>query len=251
MECNAEKGERRCGLPALSVRFSSRHGVQLGGGRQSRMIEILSVRFSSRHGVQLFILEIEHDHPLTFSPLFIAAWSATKEKWYTRDITFTAFSPLFIAAWSATKETKQLNTKALCFQSAFHRGMECNYSSTGTSLGNWASFSPLFIAAWSATVYPTHLVIDMRCFQSAFHRGMECNNLSTQSLVYVIISFSPLFIAAWSATKRISSSVAWSIVSFSPLFIAAWSATQKNGSSRNIKSVLSVRFSSRHGVQLA
>ena len=97
-------------------------------------------------------------------------------------------------------------------------------------------------------------------FQSAFHRGMECNRGIVNCKVQVVQPFSPLFIAAWSATRDRNEEIQDDLT-FSPLFIAAWSAIRLpvfqsafNGVQldelRSAASILSVRFSSRHGVQL-
>ena len=62
----------------------------------------------------------------TFSPLFIAAWSATQLLEVFATSTVGPFSPLFIAAWSATQNNAIGLAEIEHFQSAFHRGMECN-----------------------------------------------------------------------------------------------------------------------------
>ena len=61
----------------------------------------------------------------------------------------------------------------MCFQSAFHRGMECYVASAHTPTWSFA-FSPLFIAVWNVTRQARAERPAANVFQSAFHRGMEC-----------------------------------------------------------------------------
>ena len=187
---------------------------------------------------------------MSFSPLFIAAWSATSG-WDTRrndtelSVRFSSrhgvqpssryplrsrrytFSPLFIAAWSATSGLPRWSDSIMCsFQSAFHRGMECNHPVAPKPS------SQSFLSVRFSSRHGVQLVLAfartrsrMVSFQSAFHRGMECNTPRSTKTIITIISFSPLFIAAWSTTGN------------------------GNGSGKKAEK-LSVRFSSRHGVQL-
>ena len=125
MECNQSVAGGQSERRWLSVRFSSRHGVQRSRSFANQMVgrfqsafhrgmecnhsdlfayrctHNLSVRFSSRHGVQ-------------------------QEAGQILIVAMRAFSPLFIAAWSATRSRANTHRRDESFQSAFHRGMECN-----------------------------------------------------------------------------------------------------------------------------
>ena len=152
----------------------------------------LSVRFSSRHSLLLRMMQNAYRCREAFSPLFIAALTATKCKNISfpsgfalsvrfssrhsllRDlalIRFTAsdsFSPLFIAALTATKH----RCRAQCRQYAF---------------------SPLFIAALTATVLYNSEQSASMTFQSAFHRGTHCyiiKGWQMRNLIYLSVRFS-------------------------------------------------------------
>ena len=119
-------------------------GVQL---RQQK-INALSVRFSSRHSLLPRVLD---SNPLASS----------------------TFSPLFIAALTATKGMPSRQRRFTCFQSAFHRGTHCYLE----DFYHWyllTTFSPLFIAALTATKSDSVVQILSEIFQSAFHRGTHC-----------------------------------------------------------------------------
>ena len=87
----------------------------------------------------------------SFSPLFIAVGSVT---FFLRGmdalIPAAAFSPLFIAVGSVTLYQDQMVAAAIneYFQSAFHRGRECNFYHDNF-LRIYAFLSPLFIAVGS------------------------------------------------------------------------------------------------------
>ncbi len=66
------------------------------------------------------------------------------------------FSPLFIAAGSVTRVRGPLMGGYAHFQSAFHRGRECNIDSRSQDAALDAPFSPLFIAAGSVTPPRSH-----------------------------------------------------------------------------------------------
>ena len=90
-------------------------------------------------------------HGDSFSPLFIAAFTATKQ-YPPPTIIMSSFSPLFIAAFTATKRWTTFAFPDQVFQSAFHRGIHCYC---------YGSLLPPVRAH----------------FQSAFHRGIHCYNI--------------------------------------------------------------------------
>ncbi len=111
----------------LSVRFSSRLSLLRFVSLFVTIILLLSVRFSSRLSL---LLSSGHEGKsglrLAFSPLFIAAFTATSACISDGGIPKT-FSPLFIAAFTAT-------------------GL------FDVSCAGSRTFSPLFIAAFTATL---------------------------------------------------------------------------------------------------
>ncbi len=129
----------------------------------------------------LFIAALTATRPLdveliafenSFSPLFIAALTATKNGDVVMIIVFS-FSPLFIAALTATIGFECPVCRCSDFQSAFHRGTHC-YSARASPRRFWLTFSPLFIAALTATFWLISTARSVGVFQSAFHRGTHC-----------------------------------------------------------------------------
>ena len=153
----------------------------------------------------------------TFSPLFIAALTATfldtgKRHNLSLSVRFSsrhslllcnwsftckqliAFSPLFIAALTATfLDTGKRHNLSLSVRfSSRHSLLLCNWSFTCKQL---IAFSPLFIAALTATLSAGRCGLHGRAFQSAFHRGSGCYGSAVDGL-NPTGAFSPLFIAA-------------------------------------------------------
>ena len=135
---------------------------------------ILSVRFSSRHSLLQFIIISSVPSELAFSPLFIAALTATARFANGQTLCF-AFSPLFIAALTATQCHKLLAEGNTDFQSAFHRGTHC-YTSFVEHLNTRKKLSVRFSSRHSLLL------------------------LGLQNLHLEVLTFSPLFIAALTAT---------------------------------------------------
>ena len=97
---NVKLGDNRS-FAFLSVRFSSRHSLLLYGKVSCRDAGDLSVRFSSRHSLLRGIAIDNFPIKKPFSPLFIAAFTATTLDAAKREAE-ASFSPLFIAAFTAT-----------------------------------------------------------------------------------------------------------------------------------------------------
>ena len=160
----------------LSVRFSSRHSLLLQTSPSASEIrKFLSVRFSSRHSLlpsdRAFIV----DPYVPFSPLFIAAFTAT----YVRRVfpdRQPAFSPLFIAAFTATPIPKAVS----------------NFKKS--------TFSPLFIAAFTATESNGSFVGVARLLSVRFSSRHSLLPDELEVRRGGDGAFSPLFIAAFTAT---------------------------------------------------
>ena len=138
--------------------------------------------------------------PQAFSPLFIAALTATLCHRRQR-ILADPFSPLFIAALTATNRSHE------------GIGRRC------------IAFSPLFIAALTATSRWISAESCRNVFQSAFHRGTHCY-LCYKGYKHSNWHLSVRFSSRHSLLQRrrwITSATRWS---FSPLFIAALTATK-------------------------
>ncbi len=213
-----------------------------------------------------------------------------------RPDTEITFSPLFVGAWSATaNNVKVASSRLAIFQSPFRRGMECYYSVRFADRGFGCPFSPLFVGAWSATAYH-HMKHALGGSFSPLFVGAWSATQYDWILEMLERTFSPLFVGAWSATPptlshsitgfsfqspfrrgmecyafcRNAIVVAFRILSvpfssghgvlqggrvrcdtvvqpFSPLFVGAWSATAVVKASR-VAVKLSVPFSSGHGV---
>ena len=181
----------------------------------------------------------------TFSPLFIAALTATP-KYQSHDTMEYSFSPLFIAALTATTDgVFQFETKHTHFQSAFHRGTHCYIIIRfGFSL-LWllsVRFSSRHSLLQVGRLANTRLFI----FQSAFHRGTHCYEISIVTLA-ADKTLSVRFSSRHSLLHNGVEIIRKSKTSFSPLFIAALTATQKARAILRRK-ILSVRFSSRHSL---
>ena len=182
----------------LSVRFSSRHSLlpltvkddkvlrnvfqsafhrgihcYSCGDLPSVPARFLSVRFSSRHSLLRRQQSPMNQHGFTFSPLFIAAFTATffRKKSEKRGVHFQSAFHRGIHCYVCRPSCAK---RPSFFQSAFHRGIHCYESVRLQAQASVTSFSPLFIAAFTATpkrLFQRGLACD---FQSAFHRGIHC-----------------------------------------------------------------------------
>ena len=108
---------------------------------------------------------------VSFSPLFIAVGVHPPNP-PSPPCQGGTFSPLFIAVGSATSSNAPQSLPVLNFQSAFHRGRECNSRVVVGSINTTLSFSPLFIAVGSVTSFVILVRLFVCYFQSAFHRDM-------------------------------------------------------------------------------
>ena len=135
------------------------------------------------------------------------------------------------------------------FQSAFHRGMECNRRLC-ISRATRRRLSVRFSSRHGVQQhFPECRKRSAMFFQSAFHRGMECNTLMGPVNVPAV-PFQSAFHRGMECNGQSRRHFRKASIAFSPLFIAAWSATRGTFFRRNPSNPLSVRFSSRHGVQL-
>ena len=171
----------------LSVRFSSRHGVQrpFGTWLEQQAFEDIDFQSAFHRG-----MECNHFAPVQglqmTARLFQSAFHRGMECNLVRNGLETkksrgiSFSPLFIAAWSATisgLRNLEFRLYVLSVRFSSRHGVQRVSIQHAATTMQPATFSPLFIAAWSATRENTRLLgkILPRSFQSAFHRGMECN----------------------------------------------------------------------------
>src|SRR5581483_10839172 len=210
------------------------------------------------------------------------------------------FSPLFIGEYSATRIYDEASlVRQISFQSPLHRGILCNVASrewhrftqclsVPSSSGNTLqlssarrpraprqTFSPLFIGEYSATDESASELNNLPTFQSPLHRGILCNahcgcrldrrqSLSVPSSSGNTLqrrcsaspgrcrqSFSPLFIGEYSATRRPLCLRPRGCQPFSPLFIGEYSATTANKICFILRSNLSVPSSSGNTLQPA
>ena len=259
---------RRC----LSVRFSSRHSLLRADRVLARSGLGLSVRFSSRHSLLLHVLlevrlilmnfqsafhrgihcycRINHDIEVqtAFSPLFIAAFTATIEEMPLLDIIET-FSPLFIAAFTATWESEWQVKRYCPFSPLFIAAFTATPASWNVSFGKielsvrFSSRHSLLLV--SPVVLSTDCPLSVRfssrhslllaehgsakrhraIFQSAFHRGIHCYTQSRRkSLTHNMLSVR--FSSRHSLLLNHAPINVRYFFPFSPLFIAAFTATQ-------------------------
>ena len=156
--------------------------------------------------------------------------------------------------WIKTRNTIFLfKGVAFCFQSAFHRGRECNHYHPNPQSLLSCSFSPLFIAVGSVTGTTGNCYRNGLNFQSAFHRGRECNIVTRTTPSLSLLYFQSAFHRGreCNSIKRkgtLATSCFQSAFhrgrecnlehlhphhlateTFSPLFIAVGSVTQKRG----------------------